>query len=298
MGTFDKCFLFLRQHNAGVEDVDLMVAAGFQAIFCNIGDPASPPDAWATIRSRAASFGIPCGPWLRVQDPGGGFGLGRLQFLISVAKQWNQPYIVNAEKELDNSGATLTTKIAATVGDDDCAISMEGRLYDAVDWTPVAHIPMLLQIFPELGATDASPYIQIARDKGIECVYATFGSYGGRKPSDYKLQAPYSVYTADDCHQNYAAWSPTSTGYVGCVPVSEPEVTMAGVKTEVDKAWLAFESASVPDKWRTDNKGEYNKIKAYYKTPGSTAPIGIESDFGKGLLALVEAGKYADGTHA
>jgi hypothetical protein len=131
---------------------------------------------------------------------------------------------------------------------------------------------------------------------GVECVFPTFGSYGGRTPQDYDLKAPYSIYTADDCGLNYQAWKPTSTGYIGCEPKKENKV--AGVRTEIDKAWDHFERATVPDKWQEQNQGEYNKIKNYYVSPPGTAvPIGIASEFGLGLLALVEAGKWADGSH-
>ena len=40
---------------------------------------------------------------------------------------------------------------------------------------------------------------------------------------------------------------------------------MAGVKTEVTTAWMRFEESSVAGKWRSDNPGEYSKIKDYYQ---------------------------------
>lgn len=74
---------------------------------------------------------------------------------------------------------------------------------------------------------------------------------------------------------------------------------MAGVKTETNKAWKFLESSQFLNKWYEDNPGEYTKIKNYRNAPpGSQAPTGIKSDYGKALLAVVEAGKWADGTHA
>lgn len=74
------------------------------------------------------------------------------------------------------------------------------------------------------------------------------------------------------------------------------EALMAGVKTEVDVAWMRFEESSVAGKWRTDNPGEYAQIKNYRSSDG-IEPTDIETDFGLGLLALVKAGKIGDGTY-
>jgi hypothetical protein len=71
---------------------------------------------------------------------------------------------------------------------------------------------------------------------------------------------------------------------------------MAGVKTEVDVAWMHFEESSVFGKWRTDNPGEYDKLKNYRMSDG-LEPQGIETEFGLGLLAMVNAGKLGDGTY-
>jgi hypothetical protein len=71
---------------------------------------------------------------------------------------------------------------------------------------------------------------------------------------------------------------------------------MAGVKTEVDVAWMRFEESSVAGKWRADNPGEYGKIKDYRQSDGPE-PEGILTEFGLGLLALVKAGKYGDGRY-
>ena len=52
---------------------------------------------------------------------------------------------------------------------------------------------------------------------GIRCLYGTYGAYGGRHPSDYPLDAPYSVYTADDVAAgNFNRWRPITFNYEGC----------------------------------------------------------------------------------
>jgi hypothetical protein len=71
---------------------------------------------------------------------------------------------------------------------------------------------------------------------------------------------------------------------------------VAGVKTEVDVAWAHFAKSSLVDKWIKDNPGEFDKIENYRKSD-STEPEGIKSEFGLGMLSLVNAGKLGDGTY-
>lgn len=292
--VFTQCFFFLRQHNAGVENISDMKAAGFSGVFCNIGDPVSPPEAWSTIRQRCKDENMFCGPWLRTGQTE--FDETTLYRVIDVADEWGSPGIINSESEIDFSGNAYTTFIRQEIGDRDFAVSTLDIPMDEVDWTPLHDIPILPQLFVDGGRTSVYDVKDMWHAYGVECVFPTFGSYGGRTPQDYDLKAPYSIYTADDCGQNYQAWRPTSTGYIGCKP--KTEVKVAGVKTEIDKAWDHFEKATVPDKWQEQNQGEYNKIKSYYFSTGNTpVPTGIISEFGQGLLALVEAGKWADGTH-
>jgi hypothetical protein len=63
----------------------------------------------------------------------------------------------------------------------------------------------------------------------------------------------------------------------------------------VDAAWDRFEASSVPAGWRADNPGEWEAISNYRRSDGYP-PDDVESQFGLGLLALVNAGKYGDGT--
>lgn len=71
---------------------------------------------------------------------------------------------------------------------------------------------------------------------------------------------------------------------------------MYGVKTEIDVAWNRFENSSVFNKWQEDNPGEYNQIADYRESDGPE-PQGIETEFGLGVLAMVNAGKMGDGTY-
>ena len=73
---------------------------------------------------------------------------------------------------------------------------------------------------------------------------------------------------------------------------------MAGVRTEVDVAWGRFENSSVFSKWKADNPGEYDKLDSYRMSAwDGPEPQGIETEFGLGLLAMVNAGKMGDGSY-
>lgn len=297
--VFKTPILFLRQHDAGVENISDMKAAGFAGVFCNIGDPASPPEAWFTIRNRCANEGMFCGPWLRTTDESGVFSWNRFTWLLQIADSWNPTsgiVIVNSESELQGTQDIITKPMRSTLGNRDAAVCMEPQPFDNVHWYPLSDIPILAQ-FSTTTRTDVIAMRDLWHAYGIECMFPTYGSFGGAKPSDYELKAPYSIYTADDCGLNYAVWGPIAGTFEGCIKV-EPEVKVSGVKTEVDKAWGFFRTATVPDKWEEQNQGEFTKIKTYYETTTPVnPPTGIVSEFGKGLLALVEAGKWADGTH-
>lgn len=220
MTAFESCFLFLRNPRGGVEDLDAMKAAGFAGVFCNIGD--FPPSDWeAVVRPRALAAGMVCGPWLRTQAPDGSFDYGKANFLLDTAERWASPLIVNAESELKGTGGAVTSWLAEELQGRDAAVSVEYWPFDNVYWVPLADVPVLPQVFPEAGRTDVGPAVDAWHSYGVKCVYATFASYGGRVPSDYRLQAPYSLYTADDCGGGIAGWGPTSEGFSGCLGGSE-----------------------------------------------------------------------------
>lgn len=105
------------------------------------------------------------------------------------------------------------------------------------------------------------------------------------------------------CHKTHAALpGEKSCGVQGTWIVESTGLkwtggTVAGVRKEISTAWTAFEESTVPGNWRKDNPGEYNKIKAYYEDDTKPEPTGITTNFGKGLLAVVNAGKYGHGTY-
>jgi hypothetical protein len=309
--AFRHPFLFARMPGGNIETIcDQARSAGFHTIFFNVGGEVGyDPDKWSVCIDRAVRGDLRYGPWVRTQNEEHEFDPALVDYVRETAYDWNgPPYIVNSEAEIKGSGAECTGYIAQTINEDDAAVSVEARPFTDVHWYPLAHIPVLPQIFPESGLTSVDVVKREWWAWGVNCVFPTFASYGGRRPTDYDLNAPYSVYTADDIGPHLThLWSPTSYTYEGCqrVPIPpdppkpQPEVKVAGVKTEVERAWVAFDESSVPQSWRRDNPGEYNAIKAYYTSATAPDPsANVKSKFGIGLLALVNAGKWGDGTHA
>ena len=224
-----KCFLFLRNPRGGVEDLDRMQAAGFDGVFCNIGDHA--PTEWDVIRNRALNRGMFCGPWARTQAPSGAFSEVILAAIIDCAKHWESPLIVNSEAELKGTGSQWTSVIAETVKGYDAALSMEPQPFADVDWYHLKDVPVLPQVFGLMDSADW--YAEQWHAYGVNCCFFTFGTYSGWKPTDYRLVAPYSLYTADDCGGNYMAWQPTGFGYMGCVEQPAPIPPDGGDEMEI-----------------------------------------------------------------
>ena len=73
-----------------------------------------------------------------------------------------------------------------------------------------------------------------------------------------------------------------------------------GAAASANEAWLAWQEITAkPDAWRAANPREWAAIQAYEAAaPGTEAPTTIRSATGRMLLGIVEARRYADGTHA
>lgn len=77
--------------------------------------------------------------------------------------------------------------------------------------------------------------------------------------------------------------------------------TMAGLGTvsSLRTAWDELEQSKADDTWRRNHPGEVDALKSYWDAPaGTPAPTTIKTHYGKGLLALAEARRYAEGSHA
>jgi hypothetical protein len=222
VAVFDENFLFLINPAGGVEDAAAMNAAGFDGMFCNIGDFS--PASWSTVRTNAAAQGMFCGPWLRTAEGGNVFSPTKLALLVATADAWGQPLICNSESEINGSGSTITEQIATAIGGRTAAISVEAIPFASVDWWPLRNYPALPQIFPVDVPAAADPAYCKGRYHayGFECVYYTFGTYGGQTPALYDLKTPYSIYPGDGL--TFSVWSPESSGFDGCTGATDPTI--------------------------------------------------------------------------
>ena len=264
MSVLTRCFFFLRNPNGGVQNLADMKAAGFEGVFCNIGDYS--PEQWDTVRERAKQNGMFCGPWARTANAQGQWDPLKLERIVTIADRWGSPLVVNSEKEIDGSGATLTTEIAKAVGSRDAAVSMEAVPFGSVDWAPVAHLSVLPQVFPaETGRHDTSAQLrEVWWSRGVRCVYMTYGTYAGAHgrphPSWYELNTPYSLYSADDVEGGpigYPFWSPTSASYVGCQEEDDMEKIGKQHGITAYAQWLR-EQPNVPQRGPNYNPNDIN----------------------------------------
>lgn len=220
---WNDLFLFARDPRGGIEDLAEMRREGFKAIFVNIRD--FPENRWTTIRTRAEAAGMACGPWGRTaKGPNDRTWAPEvLELILDTGDRWEQPSVPNCESEIDHSDDTITTFIRQAIGSRNTAVSTLARPMQAVDWHPLHDIPILAQLFVESQQTDPMNVRQEWWDAGIECLLGTYGAYGGRKPSDYPLDGPYSVYTADDVGAaRFFLWVPRSFTYKACKEVPVP----------------------------------------------------------------------------
>jgi hypothetical protein len=242
--------LFLRNPHGGIENIAAMRTAGFQWVAANIGDHT--PSEWDTVRERAKLAAVTCLPWARTATSSNTFDPTVIDRLTACADQWGTPLIINSESEIKGSGYTATKLIASKVGNRDAAISMEAWPFANVHWTPVAHLPVLPQIFPAVANIDPTDAKAEWHAYGIKCVVFTYGAFTGMTPNSYDLKHPYSVYTADDMNGNYAAWSATSYGYQGCIDEPPPPAPVVDIAANRRHA-LADLKASV-DYYRSSGR--------------------------------------------
>jgi len=204
-----------------------MAEHGFTAIFCNIKD--FPPSEWSVVRKNASAAKVVCGPWSRMcsGDAGSQYDRAFLDRLVACADEWRAPFIVNGESEVDGRNEVVE-EIVKVCGARDWAFSTLPTPFWDNDWTLLADIPVLPQCFGQSYA-DAYEVRRQWQARGVRCVVATFGTYSGWTPELYPLDAPYGLYTADDCGNNYAPWGLTgSCQPCAGAPAPQPPPTNGG----------------------------------------------------------------------
>jgi Putative peptidoglycan binding domain len=203
VSVFDRPGLYLRNPRGGVEDVAAMQAGGFSWIAINVGDHARAE--WSVVEQRAAASGVTVLPWRRCTTDA---HVGELCDLAR--KEYSGRVIVNAEKELDTGVVSAGEIVTATEGMD-AALSTEPVIFSTLDGSPLlAKLIVQLQLFPQESDSSKRPRDCRARafELGAQKVHFMLGMHDLRPRAFPPRQAPYSVYTADDCGNVFTPWAP------------------------------------------------------------------------------------------
>lgn len=188
-----------------------MADAGMRWVACNVGDGQEWP-AWGTVRARAASAGVVAFPWLRCMT------VARLRHVIDVAGSSGCPVVIlNIEDEFKSNLTpdVVRAEIDGSGFDGEIGVSTVGWVYNDTDFSPLARLPFLLQVFwedmrfdPSLMESKQRDCVGHARDKGITYVGVTFMTVRSQ-PWWYDYHpGTRSYYTGDDIGGgNWAPWA-------------------------------------------------------------------------------------------
>lgn len=201
---------FLRNPRGGVEGVGEMKAAGTKWLAVNLGDGFEWTD-WTTVVSRGRALGVQVFPWQRCRT------IVECYDLLDVADRVGFRAILNLENELETTcPPNKVAEVMADFPDLVVSFSCNGWLPNDVDFRPIAHRPVLLQLFPTDMKRNPTELPQLeldcrkhAADKGFKFIGITAQTYAGAQPSWYAYmnERPHSFYTGDDIGAgNWAAW--------------------------------------------------------------------------------------------
>jgi len=204
VSVFDRPGLYLRNPRGGVEDVAAMKAGGFSWVALNVGDDQEPSE-WSVVEHRASASGVTVLPWRRCTTD------TEVAELCDLARRdYSGRVIVNAEKELDTGPVTAGAIVTATEGMD-AALSTEPMIFSTLAGSPLlAKLIVQIQLFPQENDASKDPRHcrAVAFRLGAKTVHFMLGVHE-LDPEDFPpCQAPYSVYTADDCGNVFEPWGP------------------------------------------------------------------------------------------
>jgi hypothetical protein len=213
---------FLRKPDGGGGAGIGHLGGGWLAL--NVGDGLAWSD-WNAIIGLATPAGVRVLPWKRCRT------LAECAELLELAERVSVRGILNIEDEFERGAgpgepaACPPNKVAELLAHFDVAVAFStgGWLMNDVDYRPIGHRPVLLQMFPQDMHRDPSTLPQVTADcianahahgfrhVGITCqTYGTDGaSYGKAQPEWYAFlgAAPRSLYTGDDVG-DWSAWLP------------------------------------------------------------------------------------------
>lgn len=203
---FDGLWAFARGPHSGSETEKLQAlrAAGYQAVFFNIGDHAS--DEWEAWESLAGQAGLVWGYWARC------YTRADIARLVQATEGRRRPaVIVNLEQNAGDPRWTLTgTDVAAELAalDLSCQIgvSTEPFMPENFNWLPLIEMGCVdLPQTSVLEFPDMPPSAAVARAEqfGWKQPVPSLATYAvnGIDPvrSMYGRSKPFGIYTVDDC---------------------------------------------------------------------------------------------------
>lgn len=203
VSLFNKPGLYLRNPRGGVEDVANMRNAGFHYIAVNVGDHSMPE--WDAVLNRAEQAGVPVMPWMRcLHEP----AVTRLCALARAMPA--KAVLVNSEDELF-SGAVTLSHIAQECKGLDAALSCQPWTAD-LPLNQVSALAIHLQMFPQESEVSTRPRDCRARafKNGGRRVNFMLGIHDIGPNVLPPRQAGYSIYTADDCGNDFGPWMPST----------------------------------------------------------------------------------------
>jgi hypothetical protein len=304
---WDECFLFLNNPRGGVEDIGYLKsnAPWVKGVLLNVRD-YTPAEWEATeVQEGCDRHGLWYGPWGRTTDSHEQFSEDMVDHILDTKVHWGSPVAcINCEKEIDGHQEHLDYVVIESEGHN-VALSVQPIPFANLNWSVIKNRPILAQIMPQ---DQGVHHIEIAvRDlwwmRGAKIVYITYGTWGTQSPDDFPLRAAYSLFTGDPlmATRTVETWAPTSTDWVAVKPTPptpEEPIVAVGVGKSGRLAYTAIMQSDAAKVWAKANPGENAKVVNYFKSAPDTEPPTVGTKFGNGMIHLIDAIKYAEGTHA
>lgn len=186
-----------------------MKDAGIQWLACNVGDGHGWED-WRIVITNARLLGVQIFPWARCRT------VEECYRLCEIADSVGFQVLLNVEDEFQGGvSPTAVATILRDFPDLQPAISTVGWVYNNVDYSPLAAVPALLQLFMQDMRRDPADLEQIqkdcclhARERGFVYLGVTYQTYGAAKPEWYEFwKGPRSYYSGDDIGGSWADWA-------------------------------------------------------------------------------------------
>ena len=208
VSVFTESGFYLRNPRSGVEAIDfaMLKASGFKSLALNYGDHA--PSEWAEITTRASIAGLTVLPWARCLTDQAVSDL-----CTKARKMPARAVIVNSESEFLDRSVSSAHIGSETAGLDACLSTLPWVGDPPPDFVPLEDLEIHLQLFPQEEFNDSTRPRACrahAYDSGAKRVSFMYGVHAPATATQFPpRQAPYWVYTLDDCQTTWGLWMPT-----------------------------------------------------------------------------------------